>query len=123
MVPDLVIWKHTWKFKITPKLKHFLCRVIRDAIATKENLFKRGLVKEKDKLCPICLSEVESIKHLLLECSHTRPVWLGCPLTIISDFNGSCSFNEWWNDLCKGRKGSEGLVMEQCLVVVVCWQI
>ncbi|KAG5546642.1 hypothetical protein RHGRI_018725 [Rhododendron griersonianum] len=56
------IWKLIWRLKVPPRVKHFLWRAIRNALATKENLFSRKCAR--NPLCDYCGTEVESIEHI-----------------------------------------------------------
>lgn len=73
--PRNEFWKQVWSIKVIPKIKSFWWRVCSNAIATRENLFKRNC--SPSPLCQICNSQVESVDHLLLECPWTKPVWFG----------------------------------------------
>lgn len=61
-------------------------------IATKENLHKRGLTK--DKFFQICRDAEDIIEHLLHGCSNTRPIWLGNCVAFSCVQVGCSSFKE-----------------------------
>ena len=70
------IWKTIWKLKGPNTEKHFICRACHDILLTRENLMWRKIVS--DPFCPICGLEVESVSHILWECSSTTDVWGAC---------------------------------------------
>ncbi|CAL9019814.1 unnamed protein product [Prunus brigantina] len=50
-IPDMV-WKSLWKVRTLPKIRHFLWRIVVNALPTKLNLFRRKIVP--NPLCPFC---------------------------------------------------------------------
>ncbi|OMO49773.1 hypothetical protein COLO4_38392 [Corchorus olitorius] len=74
---DKRLWKVIWSIKAASKVKVFLWRMCRHALATNEELWKR---KCKDEpICVLCGEDVESVEHLILLCPWTRQVWWqGC---------------------------------------------
>ncbi|CAL5444757.1 unnamed protein product [Camellia sinensis] len=73
-------WKHIWKVEVPPKIKHFWWRVCKNTLATKANLHNRHC--SPSSICPICLSEVESMEHLLFDCAWTQSIWFGSMLNL-----------------------------------------
>jgi hypothetical protein len=53
----------------------FMWKACNDLLPTKMNLLRWGVVT--DSLCPICLREDETIKHILWGCRFAQDVW-GC---------------------------------------------
>lgn len=78
-VPDQV-WKMLWGLPVPPKLKHFWWRCCHNSLATKQNLFR--CKSSREDVCPICLAESESIKHLICGCAWTKVVWFGSDLSL-----------------------------------------
>jgi hypothetical protein len=70
------IWKTMWKLKGPNTEKHFIWRACHDILPTRENLIMRKIVS--DPFCPICGLEVETVSHILWECSSTMDVWGAC---------------------------------------------
>ncbi|KAL7193561.1 hypothetical protein ACSBR2_025213 [Camellia fascicularis] len=68
-------WKFAWSLNLPPKLKHFIWRIYHNALATKQNLWRRRCAHSA--VCPICLSEVKTIEHLLFGCEWAKRVWFG----------------------------------------------
>ncbi|OMP07076.1 hypothetical protein COLO4_07649 [Corchorus olitorius] len=72
-----IVWKEIWKIRAPSKIKVFLWRVCKKALATNEELWKRKC--RPVPLCDICGEEIESVEHLLLLCDWTKRVWWqGC---------------------------------------------
>ena len=69
------LWQNIWKRRIPNTVKMFLWRAFNNLLPTKTNLYKRGVVKEK--LCPICGREEETIFHALWDCIAARDFWGG----------------------------------------------
>ncbi|XP_043725962.1 uncharacterized protein LOC122672566 [Telopea speciosissima] len=76
-IPDSV-WKRLWSIDTLPKIKSFLWRSCNEALAMGENLVSGKI--HIDPCCLRCGSAVESIDHLLFECTFARSVWFGSPL-------------------------------------------
>jgi hypothetical protein len=51
-------WKEIWSLQVPNSVKMFLWRACKDILPTKENLFKRKVLK--DAICMFCSQEVES---------------------------------------------------------------
>ncbi|KAG5516346.1 hypothetical protein RHGRI_037157 [Rhododendron griersonianum] len=101
------IWKVIWRLKSPPRTKHFLWRAIRNAIATKENLFTRKCARSP--LCSLCRIEIESIEHVLLRCEWTRGVWENSGLSFSSPIQNVVSLKSWMEGLAEefGNKFSD----------------
>ena len=62
-----------WKVNILPRIQTFVWMCLHNSIGIKECLAKRGVLV--DPICPLCLSEPESIIHALRDCSKVREFW------------------------------------------------
>lgn len=62
-----------WKLKTTQKLKHFVWQCVSGCLASCQRLSHRHI--GKDKGCPRCGAEEETINHLIFECPPARQVW------------------------------------------------
>lgn len=61
------LWNKVWKFKTSPKIRHFLWRALSWALAVKERLQTHGL--HIDSTCNSCdLMVPKSICHVLFNC-------------------------------------------------------
>ncbi|KAM2052668.1 hypothetical protein FF1_002420 [Malus domestica] len=97
-------WAGIWKLWVPPKVKFFLWRCVRGAIATRENLFKR--MSAENPCCLICLLHSESVEHMLLLCPWVQPVWFGGPLCIRIIGASISSFDDWLSHLFSLQLGS-----------------
>ncbi|CAL5334718.1 unnamed protein product [Camellia sinensis] len=92
-------WQFVWSLKVPPKICHFWWQVCKNALATKENLFRRKC--SPLNMCPICMIEVESMEHLLFGYGWVRAVWFGCDLNYRVDWTSISSVLHW---VCVVRK-------------------
>ncbi|KAF7820595.1 reverse transcriptase [Senna tora] len=117
-VPDH-LWSDIWSLKICPKVKHFMWRVCWNALSTRENLFRRKC--SPSPVCPICLSEPESIEHLLFFCGWTRSVWFSCSLASKVDRFSISRVEDW----CGRFFGKSSPLTQnlQALAACICWCI
>jgi hypothetical protein len=53
--------------------ENFLWKACNNILATKKNLFKKGI--GLDSKCPICASEAETLEHLLWSCHSAMDAW------------------------------------------------
>ncbi|KAG7533462.1 Reverse transcriptase zinc-binding domain [Arabidopsis thaliana x Arabidopsis arenosa] len=67
-----------WKLKTTRKLKHFVWQCLSGCLAINHTLFYRHIGKEKH--CPRCGAEEETINHLLFECPPALQTWALSPI-------------------------------------------
>eukprot|EP00253_Pinus_taeda_P022475 PITA_22475 len=73
--PNPAQWKFIWDFPSLPKIDFFCWTAAHQSILTKDNLRRRGM--EGPSRCPLCLSDVETVSHLLLLCPFAQEVWRG----------------------------------------------
>ncbi|CAL1401146.1 unnamed protein product [Linum trigynum] len=66
-------WKWLWSLNLPPKIRFFMWRCIRNALATKLNLFRRKC--SPNTTCQLCNGEEESPIHCLFLCSHAEATW------------------------------------------------
>lgn len=80
-------------------VKVFLWKTGNDLLPTKNNLFKKRIVK--DPRCPICQEENVTVMHVLRECASTNDVW-GDEQSCVQKWKriGSC-FLELWESLMR----------------------
>ena len=67
------VWTGLWKTKTSPKLIHFLWRVLSGALAVRTRLRTRGI--NIDPTCMVCGAAPEDIAHVLFHCSMAKEVW------------------------------------------------
>ncbi|XP_026416443.1 uncharacterized protein LOC113311863 [Papaver somniferum] len=63
------IWKSLWKMQMPHRLKHFIWKCLKDIVQTKDKTARFN--SSIDPQCSICNSQVDSLSHLLLECTYT----------------------------------------------------
>ncbi|CAL1388192.1 unnamed protein product [Linum trigynum] len=66
-------WKWLWSLSIPPKLKFFVWRCAKNALAKKMNLFTRKCANSE--ACPLCNFPAESLHHCLFTCPHAATSW------------------------------------------------
>ncbi|CAL1373520.1 unnamed protein product [Linum trigynum] len=66
-------WKWLWSLSLPPKIRSFIWRLSRNAVATKRNLWFRRC--NPSPVCSICEVEVDDIRHCLFQCPHAARVW------------------------------------------------
>ncbi|KAF5481094.1 hypothetical protein F2P56_001779 [Juglans regia] len=65
-------WTKLWKMNLPPAVKNFLWRACQNILPTKNNLYKRKVLDIP--ICPMCLSEPETVEHILWECASANDV-------------------------------------------------
>ncbi|XP_058774315.1 uncharacterized protein LOC131648586 [Vicia villosa] len=67
---------YLWNVKAPAKILFFGWRIIHNRIATKDQLFKRGvLVDVNDLMCVLCMKKEETLLHLIGGCEITSRIW------------------------------------------------
>lgn len=87
------LWTANWNMQNSPKVKYFTWSLCQNAIASKENLWKRKIIP--DPMCPICNLEMESVEHIFLLCSWTQGIWSHPNLNIQVNHQGISQFEVW----------------------------
>jgi hypothetical protein len=67
------VWKLLWSLQLPGALQHFVWKMSNNALPTKENLYRRRIVK--DPLCPLCSATIETIWHVVWACPAAIDVW------------------------------------------------
>ncbi len=70
------IWRIIWQLTIPNATRMFLWRACHNLLPTKDNLVKKGIVKEASY--PICTLEDESTNHIIWSCPSVMNVWGEC---------------------------------------------
>ena len=78
--PGIKNWKAIWRVEGPRVVNNFLWKACNGILPTTVNLHKRGITD--DPMCPICLTEKETVSHALWTCPSTRDVWSECNLKI-----------------------------------------
>ena len=66
-----------WTLKTLPSSHFTAWRVLHNAIATKDNLLRRGIPMACVR-CPLCGVEEETVRHLFFECRVSCRIWGMC---------------------------------------------
>ena len=75
-VSDKELWKMVWMGLAPPKVEVFCWRLVRERIATKDQLVKRGLLERRQAVCVFCNTEMESVDHLFFSCHSSWKIWM-----------------------------------------------
>ncbi|KAI8528979.1 hypothetical protein RHMOL_Rhmol12G0190700 [Rhododendron molle] len=114
-----ILWKKIWNLKSPPRLKHFLWRIIRNAVSTKENLYARKCARSP--ICGICGAEIETIEHVLLRCEWTKEVWANSGIQFPTPVNRVVSVKKWFISLLGDWGGQFSARLG--LIAQICWAI
>lgn len=73
------------ELKTAPKLKHFLWRMLSQAMVIGTTLVHRGIIS--DPQCRRCCRDIESADHLFFKCDYAQAIWRSArlPDTILID--------------------------------------
>jgi hypothetical protein len=116
-----------WRNKATPKSKLFVWLAAQDRIWSSERRYRHGLQDHATR-CEVCMQEIETCEHILMQCVVTREVWHICRETLELTFEEptqASTFEEWWlreraklRDR-KHRKEFDALV---CMISYAIWK-
>ncbi|XP_058742316.1 uncharacterized protein LOC131614778 [Vicia villosa] len=67
--------KRIWKTNIPSRLKVFGWKVALNRLPTKDQLVKRGIIRNEQELCVFCDEKAEDLDHLLFKCKISQKVW------------------------------------------------
>ncbi|KAK4417134.1 hypothetical protein Salat_2538900 [Sesamum alatum] len=86
-------WRRFWSVPVPPRVRLQVWRFCHDAVPTLANLQRRR--PEIDQVCVHCGANVDSAKHILLECPFTKIVWAlsNIPWHVLAIWPGETS--EW----------------------------
>ncbi|CAL1371723.1 unnamed protein product [Linum trigynum] len=66
-------WKWLWSLSLPPKLRFFIWKIAKGAIATRSRLFDGRCAP--NPCCSICNHNIESIYHCFFSCPHATATW------------------------------------------------
>ena len=75
MAQGNLVWRRLWKTNIPNKIKAFGWRACQNALPTKENLARCGII-DNDR-CELCKQAPKSVLHMLWECRVAQDIWTG----------------------------------------------
>lgn len=90
---DNDLWKAIWNLRSPPKIKHFIWRLCSNALATKENLWRRKC--SPSPVCPCCNLVAESHEHLMVLCEWVKQVWFLSPFSFKFSENHISRLDLW----------------------------
>ncbi|GER28156.1 RNA-directed DNA polymerase (reversetranscriptase)-related family protein [Striga asiatica] len=93
------MWKVTWALKIKHKLKHFLWRVLHNAIPTSHNLWLRKCQSQQS--CRLCGEDSESLEHIFFSCERASLVWKIAPVSWDCCNIADVGFTGWRSRICE----------------------
>ncbi|KAL2900568.1 hypothetical protein RDABS01_025650 [Bienertia sinuspersici] len=74
-------WKTIWNMEGPPRLKHFVWRACKGALAVMERLYDRYIIPSME--CKVCDSSCETIIHALLSCKYSNEIWARTNLNML----------------------------------------
>jgi hypothetical protein len=91
--------EQVWKIHADGKVQFFLWLFLQNRKWTAERLRARGLAHDNE--CSLCDQDLETAKHLALDCPYTKEVWAQfattCPKAV--RIAATCStVRAWWNN-------------------------
>lgn len=91
-----VLYQQVWKTETSPKIQHFLWKCLSNIISVAGNLSYRHILR--DAGCSRCPSKIETVNHLLFQCSFARLVWALSPIPAPpgGEWSGSLYANMFW---------------------------
>ena len=81
-----------WRMKTTPKIQHFLWRILSNALAAGTVLVRRNITT--NSLCKRCNRAEETIEHLFFYCEYVQEIWRRTAGLQRSNFDASGTFTE-----------------------------
>ncbi|CAL1404768.1 unnamed protein product [Linum trigynum] len=108
--PNRDDWKWLWDLKLPPKLRFFIWKSGKNAIATRARLFEHKCAP--NPLCPLCEEHNETILHCLFHCSKASATWSQMGLVHVLPAADS-SFAVWFFDL-KDRMNDDQITKIVC---------
>lgn len=82
-VMDITL-QQVWNKLVPLKVTTFVWKLMWNRVPTKDNLIKRGTLRDTQSICPACSQMEESANHLFFECDVTYKAWAGCDLGFAS---------------------------------------
>ncbi|CAI0420820.1 unnamed protein product [Linum tenue] len=103
-------WKKVWKLNIPPKVRHFLCKFIREILPTGVKVNAKN--DQRSETCPFC-NELETQKHYFRECAWSSRIWRASPFAELFETQNVGNCLEWVVEVMKEANQStvEGWAM------------
>ena len=72
-IDNTSFWKGLWNLIDPPKIKNFMWRAVTGCLPTKDMLRMKQV--DVNVVCALYNNEVETVNHLMLECSFAKSCW------------------------------------------------
>ena len=117
---DVELKQRLWKTQITPKIKHFVWRILSRSLATGENLRRRHVTQQSQ--CRRCGIEEETDLHLFFNCPYAQCVWRASGISNMI-INSTTSTLEEKIAVCLQISTSSRLTHFQDLPLWILWRL
>ncbi|CAN1772638.1 Transcription factor MYC2 [Linum perenne] len=113
-------WTRLWKVQVPPRNKHFIWRLSRDAVPTKENLHYRRIFVPRE--CGLCGLADETAGHLFIHCPIAQECWrvAGVLQAVMSGLTNVDSFGGWLFEVVS--RNTEEVTQRVWVVLGAIWQ-
>ncbi|CAL1410544.1 unnamed protein product [Linum trigynum] len=111
-VGDPALWKLLWSLNLPPKIKVFMWRFTREALASGERVNKRN--PERSGACPFC-DQHETQSHAFFECSWASRIWRSTGVARCFELRGDSNCMDWVRNVVKTVPVSE---LEEWIVLL-----
>ncbi|GAU34065.1 hypothetical protein TSUD_255610 [Trifolium subterraneum] len=72
---EIFAFNYIWKSGVPSKVSALSWQLLLDRIPTRDNLWRRAVIRDDDAVCPLCVGEVETARHLFLHCCVSAEIW------------------------------------------------
>ena len=117
---DVDLKQRLWKTQTTPKIKHFVWRLLSRSLATGENLRRRHVTQQSQ--CQRCGIEEETDLHLFFNCPYAQCVWRSSGISNLI-INSRTSTLEEKVAVCLQISSSSRLTHFQDLPLWILWRL
>ncbi|KAM1255800.1 hypothetical protein ACFX2G_030595 [Malus domestica] len=93
------VWVWIWRLQVPNKIKLFIWRCCRNALAVRRNLQRRHM--KVDNVCGVCNSPDETENHLFFRCNFSHLFWFCSPLHLNSLQLEGVDFLDSWGKFHK----------------------
>ncbi|KAL5789176.1 hypothetical protein ACOSQ2_004064 [Xanthoceras sorbifolium] len=112
-------WNFIWRFKLPPKITHFLWLLLHGRLLTNVHRCSRGL--DDVATCPRCNTSDEDLNHLLRDCNYSINIWRsiwGCgrASTLLKG-----DLNTWLRCNLKDKSCSDNMIPNFLLFASTLW--
>ncbi|XP_027067657.1 uncharacterized protein [Coffea arabica] len=87
------MWRVLWSLNISHKIKIFIWKGLKEAVPVKELIWRRMM--KGDPICSGCGEDIETLKHMLLECNRAKEIWKVAPVQWDGIQELTWNFNTW----------------------------